>query len=80
MIKKFSSRETTNHISACFYLSTWINDRQIILGTVCASENSHQFCPTSGESGSPLMVQNEKMRFEAESVTGSVSMICQDTG
>ena len=25
-------------------------------GTICASELNNEFCPTSGESGSPLMV------------------------
>ena len=29
-------------------------------GTLCATEKNHQFCPTSGESGSPLMVEDEE--------------------
>ena len=34
-------------------------------GTVCAREKNFKFCPTSGESGSPLMVENEKGRYTA---------------
>ena len=32
-------------------------------GTICALEKNHEFCPTSGESGSPLMVQDEEGLF-----------------
>ena len=32
-------------------------------GTVCATEINNQFCPTSGESGSPLMVRDEQSRY-----------------
>ena len=34
-------------------------------GTVCAREKNLKFCPTSGESGSPLMVEDEEGRFAA---------------
>ena len=34
-------------------------------GTICAREKNLEFCPTSGESGSPLMVQDEDGRFSA---------------
>ena len=34
-------------------------------GTVCAREKNLKFCPTSGESGSPLMVEDEEGRFSA---------------
>ena len=38
-------------------------------GTVCAKEVSLQFCPTTGESGSSLMVQNSSSsRFHAEGI------------
>ena len=32
-------------------------------GTICAREKNLEFCPTSGESGSPLMVKDEGGRF-----------------
>ena len=32
-------------------------------GLVCAKENTRWFCPTSGESGSPLMKKNNNDRF-----------------
>ena len=35
-------------------------------GTVCASETFREFCPTSGESGSPLMSKVEESRVAAE--------------
>ena len=34
-------------------------------GTVCATEINSDFCPTSGESGSPLMVRDEDSRMVA---------------
>ena len=34
-------------------------------GTVCAVEKEREFCPTSGESGSPLMVTDNRGRFVA---------------
>lgn len=37
-------------------------------GTVCATEIFRKFCPTSGESGSPLMVKDERSRFVAEGI------------
>ena len=37
-------------------------------GLVCAKENTKWFCPTSGESGSPLMKKNDGGRFEAEGI------------
>ena len=36
------------------------------IGSVCGTEQKQQFCPTSGDSGSVLMVKNEDMEFEAE--------------
>ena len=35
-------------------------------GTVCATEVLREFCPTSGESGSPLMVRDDQGRMAAE--------------
>ena len=35
-------------------------------GTVCATEVLGEFCPTSGESGSPLMVRDDQGRMAAE--------------
>ena len=37
-------------------------------GTVCAVEKLGEFCPTSGESGSPLMVEDEEGRMVAEGI------------
>lgn len=37
-------------------------------GTICATEILRKFCPTSGESGSPLMVKDERSKFVAEGI------------
>ena len=37
-------------------------------GTVCATEKQREFCPTSGESGSPLMVTDGGGRVVAEGI------------
>ena len=37
-------------------------------GTVCAIEREKKFCPTSGESGSPLMVKDDQGRMAAEGI------------
>ena len=37
-------------------------------GLVCAKENTKLFCPTSGESGSPLMRKNSVDRIEAQGI------------
>ena len=37
-------------------------------GTVCAVEKEGKFCPTSGESGSPLMVKDEEGKIVAEGI------------
>ena len=34
-------------------------------GTICAREKNLEFCPSSGESGSPLMVQDQQGRFSS---------------
>ena len=34
-------------------------------GTICARETNYGFCPTSGESGSPLMVEDDEGRYQA---------------
>merc|ERR1712016_549522 len=41
-------------------------------GTVCAREKNLQFCPTSGESGSPLMVEDDEGRFSAVGVNSFI--------
>ena len=41
-------------------------------GTICAREKEFKFCPTSGESGSPLMVEDREGKF---SVVGINSFI-----
>ena len=41
-------------------------------GTVCAREKRFEFCPTSGESGSPLMVEDEEGRFTAIGVNSFI--------
>ena len=37
-------------------------------GTVCAVEKDRKFCPTGGESGSPLMITDDKGRMVAEGI------------
>ena len=41
-------------------------------GTICATEIEGNFCPTSGESGSPLMVKNEQRRFVATGINSFI--------
>ena len=41
-------------------------------GTICARERYLQFCPTSGESGSPLMVENDEGKFSAVGVNSFI--------
>ena len=51
-------------------------------GTICAREKNFQFCPTSGESGSPLMVEGDDGRFSVvgvNSFTKGCSLIKWDT-
>ena len=43
-------------------------------GLVCAKENTKWFCPTSGESGSPLMRKNDNNRFEAEGILSFIKV------
>ena len=43
------------------------NDK-LYTGIVCVNEMARRFCPTSGESGSILMVKNNDNRFEAEGI------------
>ena len=33
-------------------------------GLICAREAAHQFCPTPGDSGSPLMVKRRDDRYK----------------
>ena len=37
-------------------------------GTMCAEEKSGEFCTSSGESGSPLMVRSENGKLSAEGI------------
>ena len=41
-------------------------------GTTCAREKNKQFCPTSGESGSPLMVQREDGRMCVDGINSFI--------
>ena len=41
-------------------------------GTVCATEVQGQFCPTSGESGSPLMVRDSQGRMTTVGVNSFI--------
>ena len=43
-------------------------------GTVCAKEVLGEFCPTSGESGSPLMVRNDQGRMAAEGINSFIKV------
>ena len=44
-------------------------------GTVCAKEKLKEFCPTSGESGSLLMVEDEEGRMVAEGVHSFIKVL-----
>ena len=43
-------------------------------GTVCAVEKLGEFCPTSGESGSPLMVTDDEGRMVAEGINSFIKV------
>ena len=44
-------------------------------GTICAVEKEGEFCPTSGESGSPLMVKNDDGRMVAEGISSFIKVL-----
>ena len=44
-------------------------------GTVCAIEKEGKFCPTSGESGSPLMVTDQEGRMVAEGINSFIKVL-----
>ena len=44
-------------------------------GTVCAVEKLGKFCPTSGESGSPLMVTDQEGRMVAEGINSFIKVL-----
>ena len=44
-------------------------------GIVCAVEIVRQFCPTSGESGSPLMVTDDEGRMIAEGINSFIKVL-----
>ena len=44
-------------------------------GTVCAVEKEGKFCPTSGESGSPLMVKDDDGRMVAEGIHSFIKVL-----
>ena len=44
-------------------------------GTVCALERDAKFCPTSGESGSPLMVTDDEGRMVAEGINSFIKVL-----
>ena len=43
-------------------------------GTVCAVEKEGKFCPTGGESGSPLMVTDDEGRMVAEGINSFIKV------
>ena len=43
-------------------------------GTVCAVEREAEFCPTGGESGSPLMVTDDEGRMIAEGINSFIKV------
>ena len=43
-------------------------------GTVCATEVQGEFCPTSGESGSPLMVRDDQGRLAAVGISSFIKV------
>ena len=44
-------------------------------GTVCAVEKERSFCPTGGESGSPLMVTDDEGRMVAEGINSFIKVL-----
>ena len=44
-------------------------------GTVCAVEKEGKFCPTSGESGSPLMIKDDEGRMVAEGINSFIKVL-----
>ena len=44
-------------------------------GTVCAVEKLGKFCPTSGESGSPLMVTDDEGKMVAEGINSFIKVL-----
>ena len=44
-------------------------------GTVCAVEKEGKFCPTSGESGSPLMVTDDEGRMVVEGINSFIKVL-----
>ena len=54
----YNSEELLNYPSNSYYPP----------GTVCAVEKEGKFCPTGGESGSPLMVTDDEGRMVAEGI------------
>lgn len=44
---------------------TYETDSYYPPGTICAREKNLEFCPTSGESGSPLMIKDQQGRFSS---------------
>ena len=44
-------------------------------GTVCAVEKEGEFCPTGGESGSPLMVTDDEGRMVAEGIHSFIKVL-----
>ena len=44
-------------------------------GTICAVEKEKKFCPTSGESGSPLMVSDDEGRMVAEGISSFIKVL-----
>ena len=44
-------------------------------GTVCAVEKEGKFCPSGGESGSPLMVKDDEGRMVAEGIKSFIKVL-----
>ena len=44
-------------------------------GTVCAIEKETKFSPTSGESGSPLMVKDDEGRMVVEGINSFIKVL-----
>ena len=57
------------------YTLNYPSDSYYPPGTVCAVEREGKFCPTSGESGSPLMVTDDEGKIVAEGINSFIKVL-----
>ena len=64
----------THNIANASVPLTYPTDSYYPPGTVCSVEREGKFCPTSGESGSPLMVTDDEGRLVAEGINSFIKV------